>query len=228
VKKFFSDLWEGIKKVFGSVADFFKNIFKKAWDAVLGVFSAGGKVFAGIKEGILSVFKTVVNGLIDGINTVVALPFKGLNGILDTIQNVNFLGISPFSWLTWRAPVPQLPRLATGGVLEKGQVGLLEGSGAEAVVPLEKNTEWIQRVAREFMEQMNGEMAWDGFDPSRPAPESSAPGQGGLMGKLDKILSAIERGQILTIDGAALVGATAERMDATLGQRRELVARGAL
>ena len=52
--------------------------------------------------------------------------------------------------------------------------------------------------------------------------------QDGLIGKLDKILDAIERGQVLTIDGDALVGATAERTDSALGQRRMLTARGAV
>jgi hypothetical protein len=47
-------------------------------------------------------------------------------------------------------------------------------------------------------------------------------------GVLDKILAAIERGQVLTIDGDALGGATADRYDSTLGQRRTLAARGAL
>lgn len=46
--------------------------------------------------------------------------------------------------------------------------------------------------------------------------------------RLDKILAAIERGQILTIDGKALVGATADKTDGALGQKRALVARGAM
>ena len=45
---------------------------------------------------------------------------------------------------------------------------------------------------------------------------------------LEKILTAIEKGQVLTIDGDTLVGATAQRMDNALGQRRSLAARGAL
>lgn len=45
---------------------------------------------------------------------------------------------------------------------------------------------------------------------------------------LGKILDAIERGQILTIDGSKLVGATAGKIDNSLGQRRVLVTRGAL
>lgn len=45
---------------------------------------------------------------------------------------------------------------------------------------------------------------------------------------LEKILTAIEKGQILTIDGDALVGATADRMDNALGRRRTLATRGAI
>jgi len=51
---------------------------------------------------------------------------------------------------------PQIPELAKGGVLRKGQVGLLEGTGAEAVVPLEKNTEWINKVSDQFKKQDGG------------------------------------------------------------------------
>lgn len=50
----------------------------------------------------------------------------------------------------------------------------------------------------------------------------------GTATMLDKILSAIERGQVLMLDGTALVGATANRMDSALGQRRALAARGAI
>lgn len=47
-------------------------------------------------------------------------------------------------------------------------------------------------------------------------------------GMLEKILTAIEKGQVLTIDGDTLVGATAQRMDNALGQRRGLAARGVI
>lgn len=40
--------------------------------------------------------------------------------------------------------------LARGGVLKRGQVGVLEGSGAEAVVPLENNRAWISKVAEDM------------------------------------------------------------------------------
>lgn len=52
-----------------------------------------------------------------------------------------------------------MPRLYKGGVLEKGQVGLLEGSGAEAIVPLEKNKHWIRAVANEMKDQIKSNAA---------------------------------------------------------------------
>ena len=145
---------DGIKQIFKSIPDWFKNIFSSAWQAVKNVFSTGGKVFDGIKDGILSGLKTVINAIIGGINKVIAAPFNGINSALNKLRNISFLGISPFTWLP-TISVPQIPLLARGGVLEKGQVGLLEGSGAEAVVPLENNDAWLTKIAEKLHGMMN-------------------------------------------------------------------------
>lgn len=150
LKKGASSAWEGIKSVFGSVADWFKNIFSKAWQKVKDVFSTGGQIFSGIKDGIINAFKAVVNVIIRGINKVIAVPLNGLNGVLDKIQNVSFLGIQPFSWVSWRAPIPQIPELAQGGVVKKATTAVVGEAGEEAIVPLENNTQWIKKVAQEI------------------------------------------------------------------------------
>jgi phage-related protein len=144
-----SNAWEGIKSVFSKVADWFKNIFSKAWQAVKNVFSTGGKIFDGIKDGIVNAFKTVVNAIIRGINKVIKVPFDGINWALEKIRGINILGVEPFGWIS-TINTPQIPELEKGGVLKKGQVGLLEGKGDEAVVPLEKNTGWIRNVATQI------------------------------------------------------------------------------
>lgn len=145
--------WQGVKDTFSKVASFFSDIFGKAWAGVKNVFSAGGKIFDGIKDGIVKAFKTVVNAIITGINKVVKLPFEGLNKILDRISGLSIAGIEPFSWLSWRAPIPQLPMLAEGGVVRKATTAVIGEDGAEAVVPLEKNTGWIKKVAEEVAAQ---------------------------------------------------------------------------
>jgi phage-related protein len=167
ITNFFTGLWDGLKNgaknawdgicsVFSTVAKFFSDIFSKAWQGIVNVFSPLGEVFVNIKDGIISVFKTVVNGLITGINTVIGLPFKGLNGILDTIQNINILGVMPFGWLTWRAPVPEIPKLARGGIVDKPTYAMVGEAGKEAVMPLERNTGWIEQLADKIGEKLNG------------------------------------------------------------------------
>ena len=148
-----TNAWNGIKTVFSTVATFFKDTFTKAWTAVKNVFSVGGKIFDGIKEGIVSMFKTIVNAIIRGINRVISVPFNAINAALNTIRNVGIADMKPFAGLP-SISVPSIPELARGGILKRGQVGLLEGDGAEAVVPLEKNTQWLRAVAKQMAKEL--------------------------------------------------------------------------
>lgn len=173
VSKFFSgmweklksgakDAWEGIKSVFGVVSDWFKNTFSDAWQKVKDVFSTGGKVFDGIKDGIVSAFKVVVNAIIRGINRVIAVPFNAINGVLDRISNVDIAGFKPFSGLITRLPVPQIPQLAQGGIVDKRTLATIGEDGAEAVLPLEKNKGGLKKIARLLAGEMKSGGAFGG------------------------------------------------------------------
>lgn len=135
VADLFTGLWDGIK-----------DTFVKTWDFIIGSFSKGGEIFKGIGEGILNVFKTIVNALIDGINWVISLPFKGINGLLNTIRNAGVLGVYPFKGL-WKQdplPIPEIPKLAKGAIASYPGRGIpTTGGGArwaeagqEAYLPL--------------------------------------------------------------------------------------------
>lgn len=194
---FFKGVWSGIKNAFGNITDWFGNTFSKAWQAVKNVFSAGGKVFEGIKDGIVSVFKTVVNALITGINKVISVPFKAINTMLNKIRSLSIAGVKPFDWIKKDLlPIPEIPHLETGGVLEKGQVGLLEGNGAEAVVPLDKNEKWIRRVAEDMNNAIGGN-------------------NNAVVKKLDELIQAITSLKVY-LDSDVLVGEIAPSMDYAL------------
>lgn len=131
VKTFFGGVWQGICGVFGNVANWFRDKFSQAWQAVKNVFSTGGRIFDGIKEGILSGLKSIVNAIIYGINKVIRIPFTGLNTVLRNIRNAEIMGLRPFSWIG-TISVPQIPRLAKGGVLTEATTVLAgEYSGAK-------------------------------------------------------------------------------------------------
>lgn len=147
--------WEGVKNIFSKVTTFFKDIFSKAWQAVKNVFSTGGKIFSGIKEGIVNAFKTVVNAIIDGINKVISVPFKAINSALSKIKGIEILGLKPFSWISTFS-VPQIPKLARGGVVDSATLAMIGERGKEAVVPLENNLGWLDKLATMLNDRMGG------------------------------------------------------------------------
>lgn len=115
-----------------------------------------------------------------------------------------------------------------------------EDMGEGTAIGLENKTRRLDDVARDQMDGLLGTyseagdvqgqrvfQAIQGQNSARQMQSYQA-ATGSTADKLDKILEAIERGQVLTIDGNQLVGATASRLDNSLGQRRALVARGAL
>lgn len=136
------DLWnKTLKPVFSGILDFITGIFtlnfKKAFS---GLVSAIG----GIWEGLKTVVKAPINAVINIINGFL----KGINKlkIPDWVPGVGGKGIN----------IPMIPQLAEGGILERGQVGFLEGNGAEAVVPLHQNKKWTQAVAQDMDAAMGG------------------------------------------------------------------------
>ena len=152
IKQACTDIWNAIKEKFSGVGNWFQTTFSNAWQKVKDVFSTGGKIFDGIKDGISSTFKTIVNGLIDGINKIIRTPFNSINSMLNTIRGIEVLGVSPFKnlWNYNPLTIPQIPKLALGGIVNRpgrGVPAIIGEAGAEAVLPLENNTEWMDILA---------------------------------------------------------------------------------
>ena len=142
---FIKSLWnDTLKPVFTGITDFLTGVFtlnfEQAWN------------------GIKSFMKGIVNGIINGIETMINGAISALNGLISGINTaISLAG----SLLGLNISIPtisklKLPRLEEGGILEKGQVGLLEGNGAEAVVPLDKNRAWISAVAKDMENAVGG------------------------------------------------------------------------
>ena len=145
----------GVKEAFSGIPEWFRTTFTRAWTNVKNVFSKGGKVFVGIKDGILSGLKAVINALIRGINKVVAIPFNGLNAALNKIRNISILGKKPFYGLIGNIAVPQIPKLAKGGIITSPTIAMMgEYAGAktnpEIVTP--------QSILKETISSSNDEL----------------------------------------------------------------------
>lgn len=134
VSDVFNGIWSKVQGVMDNVGNKISNVLQgiqNAWSGLKGFVSG---VFGGIEGAVSSLVgsvKGMVNGVIGGIN--------GAIGIINKIPGVH---------------IGRIPRLERGGVLKRGQIGLLEGNGAEAVVPLEKNKAWIRAVAKDMVQIM--------------------------------------------------------------------------
>lgn len=155
VTGFFSGIWNGIKGIFSAVGTWFSGIFGKAWAGIKNAFSPMVKFFSDTWQKIKDIFSKVGTAIADGIKGAVTAAINGILGTATKIINGFISAINACISVINAIPGVSInkldklnaPQLAEGGVLKKGQVGILEGNGAEAVVPLEKNTEWISKVA---------------------------------------------------------------------------------
>lgn len=140
--QFFQNIWKAIKKAFSETKKWLVDQFTNAWNSVVGLFQKGGEIFGGIRDSLGGVFKDVINGLVDSLNWVISKPVEGLNDILSAIKNVDILGAKPFSWVN-TIPVPQIPKLAKGGLVKAPTLAMVgDNKGAahdpEVVSPLSK------------------------------------------------------------------------------------------
>lgn len=86
-----------------------------------------------------------------------------------------------------------IPQLAQGGVLKKGQWGFLEGNGDEAVMPLSKNSEWMDNVAKRMSSRIIEDFGHLQLDLSVPEIRDYKPrnyDMGALQNKIQMELDA--------------------------------------
>ena len=157
-------IWNSVKNVFAGVGNFFSGIFSKAVSIIKSVFNPIVDFFSGIWNKITGIFskvgevvgKAITNVVGKAVNTVLSVAVSIINGFISAIN----LAISCINAIPGveidKLKKLDVPQMEQGGVLKKGQVGLLEGNGAEAVVPLEKNLGWLTRIADMLDERMAG------------------------------------------------------------------------
>ena len=155
---FFRGIWSSVTKTFSNVGGWFRSKFSSAWSSIKSVFSSWGSFFSGLWTKIKSKFSSIGTSLGKAMGSSVK---SAMNKVLSSIESAINKGIGLINSAIRLAnklpginvgtvPKVNLPRLYRGGVLEKGQIGVLEGSGAEAVVPLEHNKAWLSRVAEDL------------------------------------------------------------------------------
>lgn len=90
-------------------------------------------------EGFRNFFKGFVNFIIGGVNKVIG----GLNKVKFDIPDwVPVIGGKEFGF-----NIKEIPLMAKGGVVDKPTLAMVGEAGKEVVMPLENNTQWIDKLA---------------------------------------------------------------------------------
>ena len=155
VKGWFSDLWSKIKEIFSPVANFFKEVWNKAYNAVKNVFAPIVDFFGGIWDKIKNKFSklgtsigdAISNAVKSGINGVISLIEKTINKAISLINGaIKLINLLPGVNVGYVKKL-SMPRLAQGGIVDSATIAMIGEQGKEAVVPLENNTEWMDKLA---------------------------------------------------------------------------------
>ena len=232
VKSAGKTIMDGITQALKNLPSNLLNIGKSA------VSDLGGAIRNGLST-VKSGATAILNGVVDTLKT---LPSKMLsigadlvrglwNGISDmtgwVIGKIQGFGSSVLSGIKSFFGIHSPSRVFRDEVGAMLAEGMADGIEDNAKAPLNA----MNKLSSDLLDDAEG---LDGLTLERkmkatfntPAAETNKLSV--LLEKLDAILAAIERGHVLLIDGDTLIGETAGGYDNTLGQRRALVARGAL
>ena len=162
IKGWFTGLWSKIKEIFSPVANFFKDIWGKAFNAVKTVFAPIVDFFGGIWGKIKDKFSSLGTSIGDAIGGAVK---AGINGVISLIENsinsaislingaIKLINLLPGVSVGYVQKL-YMPRLAKGGVVDSATIAMVGEQGKEAVVPLENNTEWMDKLADRLAARM--------------------------------------------------------------------------
>lgn len=252
---FFKNTWNGISGVFSSVGTWFKERFTDAVNGVKGAWAGVPGFFSGIKDGIANAFSGIGDRIKSAFTSAVDflrdLPSQALQWGKDMIDNYvsgiksmahkvtsavsnvaskvrSFLHFSEpdegplvgfHTW--WKDMMNGIADDITGNmapVLAATQ-GVAHGIAGSIKIPaINLNTGTQVKTA---VSAANGGL--------QTAAQNNGISQidSGLMDKLDRILTAVKHGHIISVDGKELAVVTADAYDQVLGSKQELVKLGA-
>lgn len=149
-----AEFWYGLKANVETVFNNLKDGIIRGWEiSVAGVLTKAindlGPILkeklSSLGPAILEGLKSIWNNLASWWNTNIASI--GLS--IDVPDWAGKFGLNDFS-----ISIPKIPMLATGGIVTSSTIANIGEAGAEAVLPLQRNTEWMDSLANKLAEKM--------------------------------------------------------------------------
>lgn len=144
----FMALVMAVPQILGGLVQAFGALVAGLWNAIVNMFA---KFAADFGEFISGIFKGAINGVLTFIENFINAPIDLLNGFIGIINGA-------FGWIGVNLGYIDrisLPRLAQGGFVDGATTAMIGEDGAEAVLPLENNTDnWAGLLAQTLVAEM--------------------------------------------------------------------------
>lgn len=133
-------VWSGIQNVAKGIWDMIVGAAGLFWEGLKLVFKAGGELLSLAWSGFMSGIQTIASGVWEGVKGVFV---AGINWIIDKMNSF-IRGMSAVTGAIGKVigqknwSIPEIPRLAKGGIVTSPTIAMIGEAGPEAVVPLSK------------------------------------------------------------------------------------------
>lgn len=164
VAGWFGTVWNSIKSIFSAVGTFFSSVFGAAWNGIKSIWSNITGFFSGVWNSIKKIFSDVGNAIAGGIkgavsgavNAVLSVACKIINGFISAINfAIGIINVIPGVNIK-KLDKLSVPKMARGGVVDSATLAMIGENGKEAVMPLENNLEWLDKLAGMLNARMGG------------------------------------------------------------------------
>lgn len=143
-------------------SDLILNTVKDTWARIKAFWNAHiGYVFK--KEWWSRKFDCIKQGMKDALNGVIGIVERTINNIVSKLNSFsikipNWVPTYGGSSLGFNIPYAHLPRLAKGGIVNnpgRGRAVIAGEAGAEAILPLQNNTEWMDMLVDKVADRVS-------------------------------------------------------------------------
>lgn len=124
-----ASIGQDLGSAFSTIGETIKDVFTGIWDFVSGIFDPQNwiNLGTGAIDALWGAIKSIWNNTIGSWKVDIG-PFKAFG---KEFEGIHF----------------SMPKLATGGIVTSATTALIGEAGKEAVLPLENNTQWMDKLA---------------------------------------------------------------------------------
>ncbi len=142
--------------VINFISGAFKGDWEKAWQGIQGVFK-------GIWDALPDYVKGPIRSIIGFVNKMIGAIESGINYIANALNGLSFdvpdwvpgIGGETFGFSINTVSLPRIPKLAKGGIVKRATTIIAGEDGAEAIVPIEKNNQWMNVLSSRIADKLS-------------------------------------------------------------------------